>query len=385
MRRARTAAPILLLAALLGLPNGPAHAVEDPLLRGPDWITAEPRGLDLVATWSAPGPSGSPDEYRVEVHEHDPAKDEEVVRSVLVPAGTTTTTFTGLPTWTEHSVHVAARFGDHWSPTAGSSFDRVRLLSTLSFVDTEPIVLRTDDCDATTLPRHCDSDNGVHEITREFVLDAPMPIDVRLEASTVFDGGQGVDGGPASAAAGVTGAWLRSDRIPAGTTRGEYQIAWYGDRWRRYDWVRNVVTLASQPADPHQGLPTGEVLIAPDARQSVTIFEDDVDPVPTALMRARVRVDAGRTARVPVRLDHRVSQRVVIGVRTLDLSARGGRDYRAFRGVVVIAKGRRVGWVEVPTRRRARGPVTFAVRLQATGDDGPRLGRRDRTLVRIRG
>lgn len=365
MRRLRS----LLLALLVGslvLPPASASYADGETSPVPQATVAASK-LDLVVTWSPTTIDGvDPDSYRVVVSQTDADGSARQVKVVNVPGDQTSAVISGLPVWWENRATVTAHFGN--GSVSGDESEPVRILPTLRILDNAPVV------------QHGDGGNyEPHGFKRELVLDAPMPVDVYLNEEVVSAEGEGVPWEPPSSdPAWNLGAFL-GPKLRAGTTRLTMSFMWWGDPWKRYTWQHKVFTVAKPNAVGQHGT----FNIDPDLRQSVTLYETDTDVRPVVSLPERRTVKAGRVARVPLRLNHAVSRKTVIHVATRNRSAVAGRNYRRFDGTVTIEKGKRIVWIEVPTRVATRVRAgSFMVRIVSTRQNAWSR-KREHTLVHI--
>jgi hypothetical protein len=96
----------------------------------------------------------------------------------------------------------------------------------------------------------------------------------------------------------------------------------------------------------------------------------------------RVHALEGSPARVIVALPYRARHQVTVRFATRSGSARAGRDFRAVRGTLRIAKGRRHGVVVIPTLRDHADELTETFTVRFSRPTGAPLSRRS-TVVHI--
>lgn len=324
---------------------------------------------DLTATVSwEPMASLDLTGYRVEVR--DPATGETDA-SVPVPPGATSAVVTGLPRWYEQSARVVAEYADG-SAAASAWSDPFRVLSTLSLVDSTPMVQHGDGVCCETYSER-----------RRFRLDAPMPIDVWLRPTALaFDGSGAHDGFDQTDSRWPAAVDDMLIHVPAGETMGTYEIDWWGDDWKRFEYAHYV--FGFENFDHPWG---GGALHLDGARQEFTIYEDDPYFWPDVLVSPTADVAAGETARVTVRLDAPAHHRTVVHYTLRDGSARSGRDFRRTGTTVVVPKGARVAHARIPTNEvgRRHDDRSFQLRVTRVENNLARLTASRSSTVHIHG
>ena len=366
-RSSASAFAIALVTLLSGVLVGAGQASGD----GPDaphGVTVAVPALLAEVSWL---PADGDDPllgYRIDVRAFDGGGG--IVATEEVGPDADSASLVGLDLWFQHQARVTALFSD--STEASSAWSEpFRVVSTLSLVNDEPIVRHGDgDC--------CETYSRV----RAFELDAPMPVDVWVRPTVVsFSGNEGHDGFEAPDERWPAAVNDFAIRIPAGSTDGKYEINWWGDDWKRFEYATYGFGF-----EPWQHPVTGGGWVhLEQAKQQLTITEDDPHFWPDVSVDPSTTVVAGRTARVRVRLSHRPARRTVLTYRLKDVSAHSGRDYDKTRGLVTARAGQRVVWVRVPTHRRAAGGRQRQFIVQVTGarDQLARLTKRRSSLVRI--
>lgn len=322
---------------------------------------------DLTATvaWTPADAAGLVG-YRVEVDDMDTG-----ARTALrtVDARDTSVLLTGLPRWDEQIARVTAVFDDG-SESSSDWSDSFRVLSTLILDNDDPLFQTGDGVCCET-----------YVVERGFHLDAPMPIDVWISPTAVaYDGSSAHDGYDQTDPLWPAATDSMPIKIPAGKTHGTYQILYWGDDWKRFEYVHDTFGFESVTYPAYS---PGIVHLA-DARQEFTLYEDDPYFWPDVVVDPETDVTAGRTAKVRIRLNRTAHHDTVLSYVVKDGSARGGRDYTAVGHNVTVAKGRRVVFVHVPTTQvNGRGTRTFTVRVTKVKQQMAHLTGRSASTVRI--
>lgn len=360
----RRSAAILALALLLGpLPVARDAAASD--VSGPAVLQVDvsaPR-LDAVVTWAHATQEASVATYQVEVR----GASEPVVANIGHEA--TSLVVSGLPV-AELQWAVVKALDSEGHVIAEGRSGQFEVLPSLSIDNPAPFVKHGDG--------PCCESEWVYKTLR---LDTPMPTDVWVRPFVLdFDGNTAHDGFEATDWGFPGMIWQDAIRIPAGDVTARFQIIWWGDEWKRFEYAHT--TWGFEIFDHPRG---GSGWVHLDqAVQEVTFYEDDPYFWPEVHVAPQTLVKGGQTARVRVALDARPAKRTVLRYNFRNGSARAGRDYRRSSGRLVFKPGQRVGWVRVPTSKLG-GPAgrTFSVRVTKAEEKMAEVRGRQESTVRI--
>ncbi|GAA1921522.1 hypothetical protein GCM10009737_23750 [Nocardioides lentus] len=382
MARGVTAA-ILSAAVVLvaSLPSVRPAAAEPPArVPAPTEVEADAKGRDVTIRWRAV------DDPRVVAYQVSVMADWQwdTEQKIRVPQGQDPSAhFSDLPMMEEHRATVSAvTDSGPWSDSVQVNFTPV---AEVTVEESGPLVQVGDGHDR---PRPGLGSGQAYERRVWFRLSEPMPLPVRLRPYLIEQQTHGNDFGP-DAVSHDQGFPASADDplvVPAGAIRGFFVIKHWGDDWRRFEWSRSVFGLTSSEVGlGWDGGPPVGALDVDRVRVEHLMYEDDPHRWPL-VVDGTLGVEAGATARVPLRLRSPAVRRTVLSVRTMEGSARAGRDFRVRRETVTIRPGSRTAWLHVPTFRRGMASRVREFRVQVTAARGQsaRVVKRSGATVRIR-